>query len=213
MDYLSIDFILLVLGFVFTFYIPGFLIIETFFAELLLVQKLPLYLLISVLVSTYSVYIGSLVFGFSKETILFTFLMFQIWLSIFLTSRKFKIKSSLAVLKDHVAGLFLSLIIFTVFLIALYPAIFSRYQNYFVMSAVNWQDTAMHQSIIQTISQGNFPPQAPYFSGQPLNYYYFIDFHSAILQTLYGDFFPRILVYDNPFFVSLFFLSVYMLSY
>ncbi|MBI2314893.1 hypothetical protein HYU93_02440 [Candidatus Daviesbacteria bacterium] len=81
------------------------------------------------------------------------------------------------------------------------------------MASVNWQDTAMHQSIIQTISQGNFPPQAPYFSGQPLNYYYFIDFHTAILQTLYGDFFPRILVYDNPFFVLMFFLSIYALSY
>lgn len=71
----------------------------------------------------------------------------------------------------------------------------------------------MHMGIIQSISQGNFPPQAPYYAGVPLSYYYFIDFHSAILATLYGRFFPRILVYDNPFFAFMLFLSIYALSY
>ncbi len=175
-----------------------------------IIQKLPLQLLTSVMVSTYAVYVVSLGLGFSRISILLTILIFLVWLVIFLSGKKFKFNRNF--LREHSTALFISLLIFFLFLAALYPAIFSRYQNYFVMSAVNWQDTAMHQSIIQTISQGNFPPQAPYFSGQPLNYYYFIDFHSAILQTLYSDFFPRILVYDNPFFVLIFFLSIYALS-
>lgn len=216
-----INLLFLILGFIFTFFIPGFLIIETFFSEIPIIQKIPLHLLISVLVSTYAVYIISLVFGFSRSSILLTFLLFELWLIIFLINKRFKrnktildtIEHGLGSLKSHVAALFSSMVIFALFLIALYPAIFSFYKNYFVMSAVNWQDTAMHQSIIQTISQGNFPPQAPYFSGQPLNYYYFIDFHTAILQTLYSNFFPRILVYDNPIFVLIFFLSVYALGY
>ena len=71
----------------------------------------------------------------------------------------------------------------------------------------------MHAGIIESITQGNFPPQAPYYAGVPLTYYYFTDFHSAILSTLYGNFFPRILVYDNPLFAFMFFLAIYTLSY
>lgn len=208
-----IDLLLLVLGFVFTFFIPGFLIIETFFAELSLLQKLPLYSLISVLISTYTVYLVSLILGFSRFSILLSFLIFGVWLMILFAKKKFRIELSLNFVKTHTTALLLTLLIFTLFLAALYPGIFFHYKDYFVMSSVNWQDTAMHQSIIETISQGNFPPQAPYFSGQPLNYYYFIDFHSAILETLYSEFFPRILVYDNPLFAAIFFLSVYMLAY
>lgn len=208
---MAVDIPLLVLGFIFTFFIPGFLIIETFFPEIPVIQKLPLQLLTSVLVSTYSVYVAGLLLGFSRISILLTILIYAIWLIIFLINKK--VKGSFSYFRGHRVAIYLSLVIFTLFLIALYPAIFSSYQNYFVMSSVNWQDTAMHQSIIQTLSQGNFPPQAPYFSGQPLNYYYFIDLHSAILQVLYGNFFPRVLVYDNPFFVLLFFLSVYALSF
>lgn len=210
---MAIDLPLLILGFIFTFFIPGFLIIETFFRELPIIQKLPLQLLISVMVSTYAVYIVSLVLGFSRTSILLTILFFLVWFLILLLSKKIRLGINRNFLRDHAGALIVSLVIFILFFTALYPAIFSRYQDYFVMSAVNWQDTAMHQSIIQTISQGNFPPQAPYFSGQPLNYYYFIDLHSAILQTLYSDFFPRILVYDNPFFVLMFFLSTYALGF
>lgn len=218
---MELNLILLMIGFIFTFFLPGFLIIESFFSELPSIQKLPSYLLISVLVSTYAVYIVSLIFGFSQNSIIFTILIFQFWLIIFLINKRLGInqlcsrilRNSLYVFRQHIAALSLSLFIFALFLIALYPAIFTLFNNGYVMASVNWQDTAMHQSIIQTISQGNFPPEAPYFSGQPLNYYYFIDFHSAILQALYGDFFPRILVYDNPFFVLIFFLSIYALSY
>jgi len=103
--------------------------------------------------------------------------------------------------------------IFLLFFLALYPAIFTEYEGYIVMASVNWQDTAMHQGIIQSLTQGNFPPQAPYYSGVSLSYYYFADFHSAIISTLYGRFFPRILVYDNPFFALIFTLSIYGLVY
>jgi uncharacterized membrane protein len=81
------------------------------------------------------------------------------------------------------------------------------------MGGPSWQDTAMHLSIIQSLTQGNFPPQAPYFSGQPLTYYYFSDFHAAIVNTLFGRFFPEILILLNPFFAATFFFSVFALSF
>lgn len=71
----------------------------------------------------------------------------------------------------------------------------------------------MHLSIVQNLSQGNFPPAAPYFSGWPLSYYYFSDFHAAILNVASSDFFPKSLVILNSFLVMTFFFSVFALSY
>lgn len=199
---------LLSLGFLFTFFIPGFLVVEVFLKKLTPAEKIPLYLLLSLLLSTYLVYLVSLLIGFSLFSILFSF-------SLFLPLARLVKKKNLQFLpfKQHRGALLVALIIFALFLIALYPAIFYPYQDYFVLSAVNWQDTAMHLGIIETISQGNFPPQAPYFSGQPLSYYFFTDFHTAILAKLAGSFFPQILVLDNPFFSALFFLSLYALAF
>ncbi|HYA00902.1 MAG TPA: DUF2298 domain-containing protein [Candidatus Binatia bacterium] len=47
----------------------------------------------------------------------------------------------------------------------------------------NWSDFLVHVSIAQSIRFGNFPPQVPYFSGEPLSYHWFGDFHAAILAT------------------------------
>lgn len=199
---------MLLLGFFFTFFLPGFLVIEIFFKDLAKIEKIPLYFLLSVLLSTYLVYFVSLIIGFSLFSILLSFALF---LPLLLFLKKQRLKSPFP--KKHQLALYISVLIFLLFFTALYPAIFYRYRDYFVMSAVNWQDTAMHLGIIESISQGNFPPQAPYFSGHPLTYYYFTDFHTAILATLSRNFFPQILVLDNPFFIFIFFLSLYALAF
>lgn len=207
-NFLSVS--LLILGFVFTFFISGALLVESFIDYLPARIKFPLYFILSVIVSTCVVYLVSLILGFSRFSILLSFLLF-----FFLFPSKFSrvIKTVKFYLRHHAISLGLGLFIFALFLISLYPGIFTWYNGYIVISSVNWQDTPMHMGIIQSISQGNFPPQAPYYAGVPLSYYYFIDFHSAILATLYGRFFPRILVYDNPFFAFMLFLSIYALSY
>jgi hypothetical protein len=45
----------------------------------------------------------------------------------------------------------------------------------------NWSDLLVHVSIGQSLIDGNFPPQVPYFAGVPLAYHWFGDFHAAIL--------------------------------
>lgn len=207
---LFIDYLLLATGFIFTFFIPGYLIVETFFGRLSKTVKLPLYLVLSVLVSTYTVYFLSLILGYSKFTIILSFLVFAFWFLYKITRTKYL---HIIYPKKHRSGLVISFFFFVIFIISLYPAIFFRYKNYFVMSADNWQDTAMHMSIIQSISQGNFPPQAPYYSGTPLSYYYFTDFHTAIISTLTDRFVPRILILDNSLFVLAFSLSLYTLAF
>jgi uncharacterized membrane protein len=205
-----LDYLLLILGFLFTFFLPGYLIIETFFKEIPKIYQLPLYFLLSIIVSTYLVYFLSLIFGFSRFSILFSLFLFFLWFLFYLFKNK---RINLNLQREHDLGIFLSLFVFLIYFVALYPAIFKIYRGYIVMSGPNWQDTALHLGIIQSISQGNFPPQAPYYAGRSLTYYYFTDFHSAILLTLFSRFFPRILVYDNPFFPAIFALSIYCLVF
>ena len=50
----------------------------------------------------------------------------------------------------------------------------------------NWSDFLVHVGIGQSIVEGNFPPQVPYFAGVPLTYHWFADFHGAIAATVAG---------------------------
>ncbi len=50
----------------------------------------------------------------------------------------------------------------------------------------NWSDLLVHVSIGQSLIDGNFPPQVPYFAGVPLTYHWFGDFHGAILASVSG---------------------------
>ena len=52
----------------------------------------------------------------------------------------------------------------------------------------NWSDLGVHLSIAQSLNAGNFPPQVPYFAGEPLVYHWFADFHAAILARSAGIF-------------------------
>lgn len=50
----------------------------------------------------------------------------------------------------------------------------------------NWSDFLVHVSIGQSIVEGNFPPQVPYFAGVPLTYHWFADFHGSIAAAVAG---------------------------
>ena len=47
----------------------------------------------------------------------------------------------------------------------------------------NWSDLLVHVAIGNSIVHGNFPPEVPYFAGEPLTYHWFADFHGAIAAT------------------------------
>ncbi|HKB88179.1 MAG TPA: DUF2298 domain-containing protein [Patescibacteria group bacterium] len=205
-----IHYTFLFIGLIYTTILPGFVLVELFFPKLAFFKKFPLYLILSVITSCYFSYFASVVFGFTRETLLGCFLFFLALFVYILAKKKINVGPGI---RSNWQVILIGLLIYLAFFISLYPAIFKFFNGYFVMGGPNWQDTAMHLSIIQSLTQGNFPPQAPYFSGQPLSYYYFSDFHAAIVNTMFGDFFPEILVLINPFFAMLFFLSVFALSY
>lgn len=52
----------------------------------------------------------------------------------------------------------------------------------------NWSDLGVHLSIAQSLNAGNFPPDVPYFAGEPLIYHWFADFHAAIVARAAGIF-------------------------
>ena len=47
----------------------------------------------------------------------------------------------------------------------------------------NWSDLPVHLAIAESLNAGNFPPQVPYFAGEPLVYHWFADFHAAIAAS------------------------------
>ena len=50
----------------------------------------------------------------------------------------------------------------------------------------NWSDLLVHVAIGSSILHGNFPPEVPYFAGEPLTYHWFADFHGAIAASASG---------------------------
>lgn len=201
------DLILLIFGVLFVFILPGFLILENFYKETPLTFKIPLYVAISTVVSTFTVYVSGLIFGLSRETIFFVILPFLIWFIADILLRSKRV--ALPKFSEHPFYYLGALVTFASFFYVLYFSFFYNNGKEIIMAGDNWQDGALHLSISESISQGNFPPVAPYISGKILSYYYFADLESSILEILYGGFLPRTIVFINPFYASVLFLSVY----
>ncbi len=203
-----INYLLLVWGLIATFFLPGYLVIQGFYAYLPKYKKIPLIGAISVIISTYLLYFSLFIMGFSRYVVgmVFLFLSFAFWLYVCRQGFVFNIRSR------NAHTFLLAGFIYLLFFLALAPGIMTRFNGYWVLSAVNWQDTAMHLGIMESIKEGNFPPQAPYFSGQALTYYYFSDLHTALLAFFSGLLSWQVLVWDNPFFAALFSAAIYGLS-
>jgi hypothetical protein len=76
----------------------------------------------------------------------------------------------------------------------------------------NWSDFLVHVSIGQSLIDGNFPPQVPYFAGVPLTYHWFGDFHAAILADVAGVQLIRVFAVSNAILAGAFVLLVWELA-
>jgi len=197
---------------IFTLVLPGYMLIEYFFRHLQFHEKLLLYILLSVLISTQLIYYLSLAFGYSRHTIYLAFLVLFFLYLLFLLHLPRHEASKESLSSKNISGVLLCLgiALFTYFVLS--KSVWVWQDNAIIMTGSNWQDTAMHYEIIESINNGNFPPQTPYFAGVPLSYHYFVDFHTAILENAFGSFFPRLIVFTNALFVFLFALSLYALG-
>jgi len=201
----------LLTAFVFTFLVPG-LIFYRFF-RLKFHETLVFVPIFSVLVSTQLVYYLSLGLGYSRETILVSFLALTIVYGL-ANSRKdapYSFKDFLKITRLNKTLLLIFLLIFLISLVVLYRSVWFENDLGIVITGSNWQDTPLHYEIIESINNGNFPPEMPNYAGNRMSYHYFVDFHTAILEKVYG-FLPKLLPFLNAVFILIFALSVYSLA-
>ncbi|MBN1244928.1 hypothetical protein JXA31_04985 [Candidatus Bathyarchaeota archaeon] len=196
---------------VFTFLVPGLIFYRFFklqFHEILVF--VPIF---SVLISTQLIYYLSLVLGYSRETILASFLALTIIYGL-VNSRKTapcSFKDFLKITRLNKALLLIFLLIFVIALGVLNRSVWFENDFGIVITGSNWQDTPLHYEIIESINNGNFPPEMPNYAGNSMRYRYFVDFHTAILEKVYG-FLPKLLPFLNAAFILIFALSVYSLA-
>ncbi len=196
---------------VFTFLVPG-LICRRFF-NLKSHEIWAFVPIFSVLVSVTLVYYVSLAFGYSRETILLCFFILTALYTavVYTRGEPLKPKSILKLGQVKKSNLLLFAVIFLVSLTVLCISVWRGNQYGIVMTGSNWQDTPFHYEIIESLNQGNFPPQTPNYVGTPLTYHYFVDYHTAIVEKMYG-YLPTLLPVLNAVFIGVFAVAVYALA-
>jgi len=201
----------LLTGFIFTFFVPG-LIFYRFF-RLKSIEILVFIPVFSVLVSTQLIYYMSLVFGYSRETILFSFLALTFVYGLVHSRKKavYPLRNFLNVRQYSKTVLLILLLIFMLSLLVLYRSVWFENDFGVVITGSNWQDTPLHYEIIESINNGNFPPEMPNYAGKSMSYHYFVNFHTAILEKVYG-FLPKLVPFLNAGFILVFALTVYSLA-
>ncbi len=76
----------------------------------------------------------------------------------------------------------------------------------------NWSDYLLHYSIISSVNAGVFPPQTPFYAGEPLSYDWFFDFAAAIVAKAAGGLGVLVTCVQSALFASLLFLASYYLA-
>jgi hypothetical protein len=204
-------YVALLTALIFTFLVPG-LICYRFFS--LRSHEIWAFVpIFSVLVSVQLTYYLSLALGYSRETILLSFLALTgiYALVVYKKGEPLKPPKFLQVKQIKKTSMLLFSIIFLISLAVLVKSVWVGNQYGIVMTGSNWQDTPLHYEIIESINQGNFPPQMPNFAGQPETYHYFIDFHTAIIEKVYG-YLPTLLPFLNAVFILVFALAIWALA-
>jgi hypothetical protein len=167
----------------------------------------------SVLVSVQLVYYLSLAFGYSRDIIFSSFLALTAvyTLVVYKKGEPFKPQIFLKIKQIKKASILVFSIILLISIAVLSRSVWYGNQYGIVLTGSNWQDTPLHYEIIESINNGNFPPQMPNFSGEKLTYHYFVDFHTAIVEKVYG-YLPTLLPLLNAVFILVFALSIYALA-
>jgi hypothetical protein len=175
----------------FLFFVPGWVVVNRVVPHLPAPGRLGLAIVISVYLSAHLVNVVARADGFSRGAVLVSVAGLAIatvvltrfrhpWLA---APRWPSLEGAVAAFrKDLPAWLVSGAIGLTVLAILLGNG-WRQTENGFVSGGWNWSDLLVHVSIGSSIQHGNFPPEVPYFSGVPLTYHWFADFHGAIAAT------------------------------
>jgi hypothetical protein len=195
----------------FTFLLPG-LICYRFF-NLKSHEVLAFIPIFSVLVSVSLVYYLSLAFGYSRNVILLSFFVLTAIYTfvVYKKGQEFRPQSFLKIRRFKRASYLVFLVVFLISLAVLSSSVWYGNEYGIVITGSNWQDTPLHYEIIESLNNGNFPPQMPNFSGEKMTYHYFVNYHTAIVERMYG-YLPTLLPVLNAIFIVVFAFAIYALA-
>ncbi|MCW4029244.1 MAG: hypothetical protein NWE92_06315 [Candidatus Bathyarchaeota archaeon] len=196
---------------IFTFLVPGLAAYRFFHLKSHEVWAfVPLF---SVMVSVTLIYWLSLAAGYSQTTIIGSFLALTAAYTavVYFKGESLRPRSILNLRSVKKTSLLLFTIIFLIGFAVLTQSVWRGEEYGIVITGTSWQDMPFHYEIIESINQGNFPPQTPNYIGTPLSYHYFVDFHTAIVEKMYG-FLPSLLPILSAVFMVIFGLALYALA-
>jgi hypothetical protein len=184
----------LFLAWPFLFVVPGWVVVNRVVPHLNVPGRVGLTIVISVYLSAHVVNVVARTDGFNRAAVLVTVAGLAIaciaflrlrhpWLAAPSSPSLSALRRSLSV--DRGAWLVAAGIGATV-LVILGVNGWRRTADGVISGGWNWSDLLVHVSIGSSIEHGNFPPVVPYFSGVPLTYHWFADFHGAIAATAAG---------------------------
>jgi hypothetical protein len=196
---------------IFTFLVPGLIAYRFFNLKSHEIWAfIPIF---SVLASVSLIYYLSLAFGYSRNIIILSFfaLTAVYALVVYKKGEPLKPRKFLKLKQIKKTSLIVFAVIFIVSLAVLYQSVWRGDQYGIVLTGSNWQDTPFHYEIIESLNNGNFPPQTPNYIDTPLTYHYFVDFHTALVEKMYG-YLPTLLPVLNALFILVFAISIYALT-
>jgi len=150
---------------VFTFLVPGLTAYRFF--HLKGAEKYAFVPVFSVLVSVQLIYYLSYLVGYSRWSILLGFaVLTALYTAVaYFKGEPIKPRSLLALGKIRKTNMLLFGLIFLISLSVLAVSVWRGNEYGIVLTGSNWQDTPMHYEIIESINNGNFPPQTPSYVG------------------------------------------------
>jgi len=191
----------------FLYIVPGYLLIRLLNVKLEPLEALALSLLCSIMVSTFAIYWLSMLLGYST----LTFTLFFALVSA--TSLFVRGMPKIEIPKGAFAPLALAVVTGLIIFLILHFSLWVPTAKGVIVGGWNYGDYFVHASVMQSVNNGNFPPDEPIYAGVPLRYHWFADFHTAIVSKLTAMFhvFPAIV--DTSLGVGLFSLLAYLVAF
>lgn len=163
-------------------------------------------------------YITSLAAGYSRGSIAIAMVVVAAALAL-LSSHTGKARGTKALAKgafseiaSHYAIIIATIAVFAAFLSINNSTLWVESGNGIIVGGWNWGDFPAHVPVIRTVNLGNFPPQVPFLSGQPLNYHWFSDFFTAINSKFAGIDAMACMRVENSVYPAFFFLLCYLIA-
>ncbi|MFQ5405752.1 MAG: DUF2298 domain-containing protein [Candidatus Micrarchaeia archaeon] len=198
----------LLTGAAFSFFISGFLLLKALKINIGSLETIALSILSSILVSAHAAYATSLVLGYSQESILLSFALSSL-LVLFVDVKKLSLPK---VEKEKLPPATLALGVFALLYFVFATTLWVPTQSGIRVGGWNWSDLFAHMPIIQSVNEGNFPPQTPFFSGTPLVYHWFSDLHTAMLSKITSIHPTTFIQFENALYSTLLILFTYSLA-